>query len=82
VVELAPEHSRAARGWLGWSQTDLARRAKVSLSPVRAFETGKRSPITNNLQAMRRAMEESGVELVFDEQGRPAGILVRRAAHD
>jgi hypothetical protein len=36
-------------------------------------ETGRRTPITNNVEAMRRAIEEAGIEFVFDQEGRPAG---------
>jgi predicted transcriptional regulator len=71
---VSPEQSRAARGWLGWSQTELARRASVSLSTVRDFETGTRTPIANNIAAMRRAIEDAGMSLVFDETGKPTGI--------
>lgn len=71
---MSPEQSRAARGWLGWSQTELARRASVSLSTVRDFETGARTPIANNIAAMRRAIEDAGISLVFDGIGKPAGI--------
>lgn len=76
---MTPQHSRAARSWLGWSQTELAKRAKVSLSTVRDYETGRRNPIPNNVEAMRRAIEEAGIEFVYDRAGKPAGILVRDA---
>jgi transcriptional regulator with XRE-family HTH domain len=76
---VTPQHSRAARSWLGWSQSELARRAKVSLSTVRDYETEKRNPIPNNIEAIRRAIEEAGIELVYDPSGVPAGILVRGA---
>ena len=79
---MTPQHSRAARSWLGWSQTELARRAKVSLSTVRDYETARRNPIPNNVEAMRRAIEEAGIELVFDQDGKPAGILLRGARLD
>jgi DNA-binding transcriptional regulator YiaG len=72
---LSPEQSRAARAWLGWSQTELARRAQVSLSTVRDFETHQRTPIANNLTAMRQAIEAAGVRFVFYKDGSPAGIL-------
>ena len=48
---LTAEQSRAARGWLGWSQSELASRASVSLSAVRDFEKGRHVPIRNNLAA-------------------------------
>jgi transcriptional regulator with XRE-family HTH domain len=70
---MSPEQSRAARGWLGWSQTELARRASVSLSTVRDFETGARTPIANNIAAMRRAIEGAGIEFL-DEGDEAAGI--------
>lgn len=63
---LSPEQSRAARGWLDWSQEELAKRARVSLSTVRDFEKGRRVPIPNNLEAMQRALEEAGIQLVHE----------------
>jgi transcriptional regulator with XRE-family HTH domain len=44
----------------------LAKRAHVSLSTVRDFEKGRRTPIANNLDALRRAIEAAGVLLVFE----------------
>jgi hypothetical protein len=46
---------------------------------VRDYETERRNPIANNIQAVRRAIEEAGIEFVFDRAGNPAGILVRGA---
>jgi transcriptional regulator with XRE-family HTH domain len=71
---MSPEQSRAARGWLGWSQHDLAKRASVGLSTVKDFENGNRTPIANNLAAIQRALEAEGIQLVFDPGGRPMGI--------
>lgn len=68
---LTPEQSRAARGWLDWSQEELAKRASVSLSTVRNFERGRNVPIKNNLDAMQAALEAGGMH--FDATGiRPA----------
>ena len=71
---MTPEQSRAARGWLGWSQSELAKRANVSLSTVHDFERGQRTPTANNLSSMRRAIEAEGIRLLFDEAGAPMGI--------
>jgi hypothetical protein len=65
---MTPEQCRAARGWLGCSQVELARQANASLRAVAAFERGEQKPRPNNLIAMRRA-------LLFDRDGTAAGIL-------
>ena len=71
---MSPEQCRAARGWLGWTQQELARRAGVGLSTVRDFEKKERTPIANNLAAIRRAIETAGVRLVFAKNGDAKGI--------
>ncbi len=71
---LAPEQSRAARGWLGWSQEELAKQARVSVSTVRDFEGGRRTPIPNNIEAMQRALEGSGIRFASSPDGKPTGI--------
>ena len=59
---LTPAQSRAARGLLNWSQSDLAGAARVSLSTVRNFEKSRWTPIANSLAAMREALEAAGAE--------------------
>lgn len=66
---LTASQCRAARGLLDWSQADLAQAASVGLSTVRNFETGRSTPIGNNLAAIVRALETEGVQLVADGQG-------------
>jgi transcriptional regulator with XRE-family HTH domain len=70
---LSPQQCRAARGWLDWSQEELARRSNVSLSTVRDFEKGRRMPIGNNMLAIEQALKDGGVNLLFD-QGEPSGV--------
>jgi transcriptional regulator with XRE-family HTH domain len=79
---MSPQQSRAARAWLGWSQLELAKRAGVSLSTVQDFERGQRTPIANNIAAMRRTIEAAGIRLVFDKNGAAAGILRQDANAD
>jgi ribosome-binding protein aMBF1 (putative translation factor) len=71
---LTPEQSRAARGWLDWSQETLAKLANVSLSTVRDFEKKRREPIANNKAAIERALHGAGIEMVMDADGNPVGI--------
>lgn len=52
---------RAARSWLGWTQAELAANAHVGLSTVKDYESGKRTPIANNLEAMKKALESGGI---------------------
>src|SRR5437764_2132 len=75
TIGMTPEQSRAARAWLGWSQLDLAKRANVSLRTVQSFEKGETTPFANNISAMRRSLEESGLRFIFDVAGIGAGIF-------
>lgn len=68
-MTLTPEQCRAARGWLDWSQNDLAAAANVSQSTVRDFEKGRRIPIANNLEAIRAALEARGLGFAFATDG-------------
>ncbi len=73
---MTPEHCRAARGWLNWSQSELAKASGTGLSTVKDFEGGRRTPIANNLAAMRAAMEREGIAFVLD--GDALGISAGR----
>src|ERR1700730_6616817 len=69
VAMITPAQSRAARALLNWSQPQLAGLSGTSVSTIRDFETGKRTPIANNLAAIQRALEDGGVE--FTNGDRP-----------
>jgi ribosome-binding protein aMBF1 (putative translation factor) len=68
---MSPEQIRAARNWLGWSQAQLAERAKVGLSTVKDYESGKRLPIANNMDAITRALEAEGMRFTADSVSGP-----------
>ena len=71
---ISPEQCRAARAWLDWKQEELAAKAGVSLSTVRDFEKGRRTPISNNAKALAEALGKAGLDLTFDGDGKPRGI--------
>jgi ribosome-binding protein aMBF1 (putative translation factor) len=74
---MSPEQCRAARAWLGWSQQELATKARVSNSTIRDFETGRRVPIANNLTAIQNALERGGIRFLLSNHS--VGIEVDRA---
>lgn len=74
---LTPAQSRAARALINWSQPELAEASGTGVSTIRDFETGKRSPIANNLAAIQRALETAGVEFIA-ENGGGAGVRLRK----
>jgi transcriptional regulator with XRE-family HTH domain len=79
---MSPEQCRAARGWLNWSREQLAAKAQLSNSTLRDFELGRRVPIANNLAAIRRALEEAGMQFLFAEgDNEPWGVARQRAVH-
>lgn len=63
-IELTPKHIRAARALLAWSQQDLAKAAGVATSTVADFERGQRTPVANNAQAMRSALERANIRFL------------------
>lgn len=72
IADITSEQVRAARSLLAWSQQDLATRAQVATSTLADFERGSRTPVPNNLLAIRSALEQAGV--VFIEGGVRRGV--------
>ncbi|WP_137133238.1 helix-turn-helix transcriptional regulator [Rhizobium sp. FKY42] len=62
---LTPALCRAARGFLDWTQTDLADRSGVSRSTIRDYE-GSRHDVHRATEAqLRQAFEAGGVRFVY-----------------
>ena len=70
--DLTPKHVRAARALLAWSQHDLAKAAGVAASTVADFERGKRTPVPNNAEAIRGALEAAGIRFLVTGVTGPA----------
>lgn len=73
---------RAARALLGWTQEHLAKTASLSLAVVNNVERNVTDPRRSTLEAIQRALENSGVEFISERQNSPdggQGVRLRRA---
>lgn len=75
-MTITPEQSRGARGFLSWSQAELANLSNLGLSTIKDFEKGRRIPHVNNLTAIQQALEAGGVEFI-PENGGGAGVRLK-----
>ena len=66
-MSIHPAQSRAGRALINWSQSQLSEAAGVARATLAEFESGKRTPIANNLDSIRRALEAAGV--IFQAEG-------------
>jgi predicted transcriptional regulator len=77
LILVTGRHLRAARGLLGWTQRDLAKRGKVALGTLRKMEEsdGRVDSRTDTLIRVMTALERAGVEFLNDDK--PGVRLVR-----
>ncbi len=68
---------RAARALLNWTVRELAERAGVHRNTVTNFETGRYAGSPEAIAAIRRALEDAGVEFI-DENGGGPGVRLRK----
>lgn len=69
---------RGARGLLGWSQTELASAAGLSLPTVKRYETGKGARVSDQaVEKMHTALEAAGIIFV-EENGSGAGVRLKK----
>src|SRR2546430_16327221 len=68
---------RAARALLRWAAADLMRESGVSLATIHRAESvdGKTAMTFANASAIRRALENAGVELIEENGGGSGGLL-------
>ena len=59
-----------ARAALGWSVRELASAAKVGTATITRFEGNQAAPIPATLAAIRRALEEAGIEFLDGDGAR------------
>ena len=63
-MTISPELCRGARGLLGWSQQELARRTQVARKTVADFELGQITPQPRTLRDIVAALEAAGIEFL------------------
>jgi transcriptional regulator with XRE-family HTH domain len=74
-MAISPAQCRAARGLIAMDQADLAEAANVSRNVIIDFEKGRRVPTRNNLAAIQRVLEKTGVEFT---NGDAPGVRLRK----
>ena len=73
------EQLRAARGLLGWSQSELAAQAGLSLPTVKRLEAEFGPRVSNEARGtLQRAIEAAGVDFI-DENGGGPGVRLRKS---
>ena len=75
-MNITPDQCRGARGLLDMTQSELASGSGVSLRTITHFEAGERRPIPAILAAIRKALEDAGIEFIPENGG---GLGVRFA---
>jgi transcriptional regulator with XRE-family HTH domain len=60
------EGIRAARGYIGWSQTELANKVGLNLSSITKIETGQQHPTKENLDKIAGVFLSEGIKFHAD----------------
>ena len=75
------EQLRAARALLGWSQTELASQASLSLPTVKRVEGGFGPNVSEEARLrLQQALESAGIEFL-EEDGAGLGVRFRKTKH-
>jgi transcriptional regulator with XRE-family HTH domain len=71
------EQIRAARGLLGWSQTELATAAGLTVNQIKNIERGALDPRASMLATIEEAFRRNGV-IFLDRNGGGPGVRFQR----
>jgi transcriptional regulator with XRE-family HTH domain len=80
ISMISIEQTRAARGLLGWSQTELAEAAGRSLPTIKRLERehGDGPVVSDDVrEAVQKALEKAGIEFI-PENGGGAGVRMKK----
>jgi hypothetical protein len=73
-MSLSPDQIREARRLLGWPLSVLGGKSGLSVTTVSQFENSRRRPSALNVSAIRKVLEDAGVE--FNSNG--PGVRLRK----
>ncbi len=73
-MEISTFQLRAARGFLNWSQRELARKLKIASPTMNYYENGLTIP-SERMEKILSIFEEQGIEFLNSPQGR--SVLLR-----
>jgi transcriptional regulator with XRE-family HTH domain len=78
IYSVTIEQFRAARGLLGWSQTELALRSRLSLPTVKRLEGDFGPRVSDDARLkVQKALELAGVQFI-DENGGGPGVRLKK----
>lgn len=79
LMAISPAQCRAARGFLGWSQEQLAEKAGVAIVTVNQFEAGKSASRRATVEVIRLALEAAGLSFLDADSNGGPGVRLRQA---
>jgi DNA-binding XRE family transcriptional regulator len=77
---MTPKTCKAARMLLSISQADLATRANISIQTLRNYENEESAPLLPTWHAIKRVLEQAGVQFIDDGEtsgGGGVGLRLR-----
>jgi hypothetical protein len=80
IDHISPAQCRGGRALLDITQTELASIAELGLSSVVDFERERRQVSVDVIKAIRRALEDAGVEFILENGGGP-GVRLRKRSN-
>lgn len=77
-VPMTPKTCKAARMLVPMSQADLAARAGISIQTLRNYENEESVPLNTTWHAIKRVLEQAGVQFIDDgETSNNGGVGLR-----